>query len=104
MQQSSVMGEERREPAPETGGLTKAEIRWIIGGILAILFGVFIAQNANEVQIDFVFFSARVRLIWLFLICAALGAVIDRLLQRRGLLPTMRPRQAKRDEKRKGDQ
>jgi uncharacterized integral membrane protein len=84
---------------PETRRLTAGEVRWIIGGVLAILFGVFIAQNADEVKIDFIFFSARVRLIWLFLICAVLGAVIDRLLQRRGLLPTMRPRQRKRGER-----
>src|SRR5919198_5542828 len=80
--------------------LTRADVRWIVGGVIAILFGVFIAQNAREVKIDFVFFSANVRLIWLFLICAVLGALIDRLLQRRGLLPTMRPRQRKRDERR----
>ena len=87
------------QPQFETRRLTAGEIRWIIGGVLAILFGVFIAQNADEVKIDFIFFSARVRLIWLFLICAVLGAVIDRLLQRRGLLPTMRPRQRKREER-----
>jgi heme exporter protein D len=42
-----------------------------------------------------VFFTAEVRLIWVFLICAALGAVIDRLLQRRGVLPSTRRRQRK---------
>lgn len=83
-------------PQYETRRLTAGEIRWIIGGVLAILFGVFIAQNADEVKIDFIFFSASVRLIWLFLICAVLGAIIDRLLQRRGLLPPMRPRRRKR--------
>ena len=78
-------------------------MRWIIGGVLAILFGVFIAQNAREVKIDFVFFSANVRLIWLFLICAVLGAVIDRLLQRRGLLPMTR-RKRKEEQRRAKDQ
>lgn len=92
--------DESERPQDDTRRLTAGEVRWIIGGLLAILFGVFIAQNAREVRIDFVFFSARVRLIWLFLICAALGAVIDRLLQRRGLLPPMRPRQRKRREER----
>jgi uncharacterized integral membrane protein len=88
------MAHEPGEPRPieESRRLTKGEIRWIIGGVLAILFGVFIAQNAREVKIDFVFFSANVRLIWLFLICAVIGAVLDRLLQRRGLLPTTRRR------------
>lgn len=94
---------ERTQPgAVEKRRLTAGEVRWIVGGALAIIFGIFIAQNARRVKIDFVFFSAEVRLIWLFLICAVLGAIIDRLLQRRGLLPTMRPRQRKRDEERRG--
>ena len=97
------MGYEPGQTPPESSGtrrLTKGEIRWIMGGILAVIFGIFIAQNAREVKIDFVFFSANVRLIWLFLICAVLGAVIDRLLQRRGLLPPMRPRVRKSRERR----
>jgi uncharacterized integral membrane protein len=99
------MTDDQGSPQPEHASrrLTKAEVRWILGGVIAILFGVFIAQNAREVKIDFVFFSANVRLIWLFLICAVLGAVIDRLLQRRGLLPTMRPRR-RAAKKEAGDQ
>jgi uncharacterized integral membrane protein len=93
---------ERAQPGSESRRLTAGEVRWIVGGVLAILFGIFIAQNARRVKIDFVFFSAEVRLIWLFLICAVLGAIIDRLLQRRGLLPTMRPRQRKGDEQHRG--
>ncbi|MGH2786014.1 MAG: LapA family protein [Actinomycetota bacterium] len=92
------MDEERLpgEPRPaERDGITAGEIRWIVGGLLAILFGVFIAQNADNVQIEFVFFSARIRLIWVFLICAVIGAVLDRLLQRRGVLPSTRRRQRK---------
>ena len=82
---------EDREPT----GLTKSEIRWIIGAVIAILFGVFIAQNADRTDIDFLFFSVRMRLIWIFLICAVLGAVVDRLLQRRGVLPSTRRKRAK---------
>ncbi len=84
--------------AAERSGLTKADIRWILGGVLAIIFGVFIAQNAVEIKIHFVFFTANIRLIWVFLICAVLGAVIDRLLQWRGLLPSTR--RARREERR----
>ena len=88
----------------EREGLTAGEIRWIIGGILAILFGVFIAQNADTVDVQFVFFSARVRLIWVFLICAIIGAVLDRLLQRRGVLPPMRLRQRREERGRRKPQ
>ena len=82
-------------PGDQEVGLTKSEIRWIIGAVIAILFGIFIAQNADETKIDFLFFSLQIRLIWVFLICALLGAIIDRLLQRRGVLPTTRRRRAK---------
>src|SRR5688572_917740 len=82
-------------PQPPQEGITATEVRWIIGGLLAILFGIFIAQNADPVRVEFVLFTAEVRLIWVFLICAVLGAVIDRLLQRRGVLPSTRRRQRK---------
>lgn len=65
---------------------TKTEAKWLFAGILVILFGVFIAQNSNEVKVDFVFFSARIRLIWVFLLCGVIGMILDRLLQRRGIL------------------
>jgi uncharacterized integral membrane protein len=91
---------QRPEPSkPEQSGLTAAEIRWIMGGVLAILFGVFIAQNADPVSVQFVFFSAKVRLIWVFGICAIIGAIIDRLLQRRGVLPSTRRRDRLKQEK-----
>ena len=89
------MDEQKPPQGPREEGITAADVRWIIGGILAILFGIFIAQNADPVRVQVVFFTAEVRLIWVFLICAALGAVIDRLLQRRGVLPSTRRRQRK---------
>jgi uncharacterized integral membrane protein len=98
---SAVEPEEpHRDPGqePEDQAITKAELRWIFGGIIAIIFGIFIAQNAKIVEVQFVFFTARVRLIWVFLICAVLGAIIDRLLQRRGVLPTT-PRRRRREVK-----
>jgi uncharacterized integral membrane protein len=89
--------EPKQPPAESRQRITQAEIRWIAGGVVAILFGVFIAGNTREVPIDFVFFTAKFRLIWLFPICAIIGAVIDRLLQRRGLLPTTRKRRSHDD-------
>ena len=91
------MTDEPRQGPPDEQdvGLTKGEIRWIIGAVIAILFGVFIAQNADRTDIDFLFFSVRIRLIWIFLVCAVLGAVVDRLLQRRGVLPSTRRKRAK---------
>jgi uncharacterized integral membrane protein len=97
------MDEQKLPQAPEPvrqDGITAAEIRWIVGGILAIFFGIFVAQNADPVRVQFVFFTAEVRLIWVFLICAVIGAVIDRLLQRRGVLPATRRRQRKEERER----
>lgn len=62
------------------------EARWTAAGVLAILFGIFVAQNTIHVPVHFVFFQANVRLIWVFLICGVIGAIVDRLLQRRGIL------------------
>jgi uncharacterized integral membrane protein len=79
----------------EAPGLTRNEVRWIIGAVIAILFGVFIAQNADETKIDFLFVHVNIRLIWIFLVCAVLGAVLDRLLQRRGVLPQTRRKRSR---------
>jgi uncharacterized integral membrane protein len=78
--------EGQTEPGPEPRKVTKTEAKWVIAGILAILFGVFIAQNSIEVEVHFVFFKAGIRLIWVFLLCGVIGGIIDRLLQRRGIL------------------
>ena len=90
---------EQQQPQPAKQGITKAEVRWIVGGAIAILFGIFIAGNTREVPIDFVFFTAKFRLIWLFPLCAVIGAIIDRLLQRKGLLPVTRRRRTAEDRK-----
>ena len=93
---SDMQDEHSGQHPPQREGLTAAEIRWIIGGVLAIVFGIFIAQNATTVKVRFVFFTAEVRLIWVFVICAVIGAVIDRLLQRRGVLPSTQRRRDRR--------
>ncbi|HEX9712832.1 MAG TPA: hypothetical protein VGB52_09840 [Actinomycetota bacterium] len=64
----------------------KVEARWTAAGIIALLFGIFVAQNSDPVRVSFVFFDAEVRLIWVFLICGVIGGIVDRLLQRRGIL------------------
>lgn len=51
-----------------------------------MIFGVFVAQNSDKVPVNFVFFTANVRLIWVFLICGVIGALLDRLLKRKGIL------------------
>jgi uncharacterized integral membrane protein len=88
---------DRPGPEPPQGEkrITAAEVKLILFGVVAILSGVFIGQNVTPVDIHFIFFTAHVRLIWVFLLCFVIGAVLDRLLQRRGVLPMTRLRRSK---------
>jgi uncharacterized integral membrane protein len=83
------------EPPQSEQRISAAEIKLILFGVVAILAGVFIGQNVTQVDIHFIFFTAHVRLIWVFLLCMVIGAVLDRLLQRRGVLPMTRIRRVK---------
>jgi uncharacterized integral membrane protein len=48
--------------------------------IVAGLLIAFIVENSDSVTIHFVFFSARVSLIWALILAAVLGALLDRLV------------------------
>ena len=67
-------------PKRDTGTIVKV----IIGLVLLILFIIFIAGNSREVTVDLVFTTAQVRLIWVFLACALIGALIAFLVGRPG--------------------
>lgn len=53
-----------------------------IGLLLIIIFVLFIIQNSGRVAVDFVFFTKRIRLIWVFLACALIGALVTWLVGR----------------------
>jgi uncharacterized integral membrane protein len=57
------------------------DVAGIVGAvvILALLIA-FVLDNSNTVRVGFVFFHADVSLIWVLLIAAFLGGVIDRLV------------------------
>lgn len=78
--------EQRDEGQPERK-FTKAEAKLVAFGLLALLAGIFVGQNTGQVRVHFVFVSANIRLIWVFLLCILIGVVLDRLLTRRGVLP-----------------
>lgn len=59
-------------------------VKIIVALILLILLILFVAQNSEAVRVDFVFGNAEVGLIWVFLACALIGAVIAYLLGRPG--------------------
>ncbi|HKY74835.1 MAG TPA: LapA family protein [Acidimicrobiia bacterium] len=60
--------------------------------LIAVVFAVFVLQNADPVDVNFLIFSLNIRLIWVIFGCAALGGVAGYLIGRpekslRDLLP-----------------
>jgi uncharacterized integral membrane protein len=53
-----------------------------LGLFLLVIFILFIIQNSTPVLVNFVFFRANIRLIWVFLGCAVIGGVIAWLVGR----------------------
>ncbi len=54
--------------------------RLVVSGVALVLLVAFVIDNSNTVKVGFVFFSAEVSLIWVLLIVAVLGALVDRLV------------------------
>jgi uncharacterized integral membrane protein len=85
-----VHEQERREARPEERAPEQPRrdrrtvVKVIVGLLLVILFIVFVAGNSNEVSVNLIFATARVRLIWVFLGCALIGALAAFLLGRPG--------------------
>ena len=57
-------------------------IRLVVGLIVVILFIIFVIQNSAPVPVDFVFVNSSIRLIWVFLGCALIGALVAWLMGR----------------------
>jgi uncharacterized integral membrane protein len=63
--------------------------RLVLAVVIVVLLVAFIVDNSEKVRVGFVFFHAHVHLIWVLLITAVLGALLDRLI------PRIRARQAR---------
>lgn len=83
----------REGPREEQGAVPVTEppkrdtatiVKVVIALILLILFIIFVAGNSRRVTIDLVFTTAQVALIWVFLACALIGALIAFLIGRPG--------------------
>jgi lipopolysaccharide assembly protein A len=72
------------QPVPEKRQDRSTVIKVIVALVLLILLIIFVAQNSEAVTVDFVFGDAEVGLIWVFLACALIGALIGYLLGRPG--------------------
>ncbi|HMN98804.1 MAG TPA: hypothetical protein PKD59_05275 [Miltoncostaeaceae bacterium] len=57
--------------------------RYILAAVVAVYVILFAFMNSHRVSVDWVLFERNSRLIYVILVSAALGALGDRLLQRR---------------------
>ncbi len=77
-------------------------VRVVVGLIVAVLFLLFISFNAQPVSVSFVFFDTEVALVWVFLACALIGALVAYLVGRPGRRNTRK--YIKQLERRLGDE
>jgi uncharacterized integral membrane protein len=54
-------------------------VRLVVLGIAVILLIAFIIGNSASVKVNFVFFDTKASLIWVIIISALLGVIVDRL-------------------------
>ncbi len=59
---------------------TREIVRVVVAVVGLILLVAFVLDNSQTVKVGFVFFSTRISLIWVLLIAAVLGALVDRLV------------------------
>ena len=75
-------GPSLERPQPPVAEDRGTIIKVAIGLLLLVLFVIFVVQNSDPVRVSFVFFNARIRLVWVFLGCAVLGGIIAWLVGR----------------------
>jgi uncharacterized integral membrane protein len=60
--------------------VTRENLRLAVAVVGLVLLVAFVLDNSRTVKVGFVFFSTRLSLIWVLLIAALLGALVDRLV------------------------
>jgi len=75
------MAQEPKQPGEPSSGKreTRDIVRLVVLGIAVVLLIAFIVGNSTSVKVNFVFFDTRASLIWVILISALLGVIVDRL-------------------------
>jgi uncharacterized integral membrane protein len=72
------------DPKPKPEGRDPREVvRLVAALVLLALLIAFVIDNTRFVTVGFVFFDHRTRLIYVLVVTAAVGVVLDRLWQRR---------------------
>jgi uncharacterized integral membrane protein len=87
------------EPAGSPSGAKRAKgvkgdnreiIRLVVGGLGLVLLIAFVVGNSNDVKVNFIFANATTSLIWVILVSAVLGLLVDRLIIAIGRRPRKR--------------
>ena len=68
------------QPRPEPANRERA--RLVAALVLLVLLVAFVVKNTREVKVSFVFFDHKTRMIYVLIVTAAVGVVLDRLWQR----------------------
>jgi uncharacterized integral membrane protein len=68
------------EPAPTDRQQLRRVAPWVVLGLIALYVVAFVLKNDDKVDLDFVFFTAHVGLIWLLLLGFALGLAVGVLV------------------------
>jgi len=71
-------GSTRRSPGKKREPREIVRIGVAVVGLILLI--AFVLDNSKTVEVGFVFFSTRLSLIWVLLIAAVLGALVDRLV------------------------
>ncbi len=59
---------------------TRDVVRLVVFGLGLVLLIAFVIGNSTTVKVNFVFFNTRASLIWVILLSALLGVLVDRLV------------------------
>lgn len=74
------------DEGPDRSGLDERQVRQLalVGGLILVasLVLLFIVENSSKVEVSFVFFSARISLIWVIVLSAVAGAIAGLVIAR----------------------
>ncbi len=77
---SGVPAQDPTGRAPRKKRDNREIVRIVVAVVGLVLLIAFVLDNSQTVKVGFVFFSTRISLIWVLLIAALLGALVDRLV------------------------
>lgn len=74
------------DEGPDRSGLDERQVRQLAlaGGLILVasIVLLFIVENSRQVEVSFVFFSARISLIWVIVLSAVCGAIAGHVVAR----------------------